>query len=557
MNSSDNRQIRALPPLLVVVYLFVTGFGLNHYPLVWVDEGWIAEVAAQAARGLPLGSPSHGTLYQYSDRLFWMPPLYFYELGGLFRVAGIDLLTGRWFNVFVGGLSTLALFFFLRRRTGSWAAWFAALFFACDTFVWKSHRTIRFESLLTLFGILLVIATTAALEREDDDRPTRGAWFAAGLAAGLLVNVHPNALVWLAAVFAMALVQRGRRLFRTGGAWLALTVAFLMALPYLLYLGTDSAHGFANVIGQNSYHLEHGAAEGWAPLREWRRWADFFVMPARLPALLAWAAIVWMAFRMVGRGGSAPDSRNMPDTDEATARRLAPYLAALGTYVTLLAFLPNKTLLYLGGAAPFVAILGALAWHGAGGRGVAGDAGAVRSAGADGVAAAPVGRGTLVVRAALVAGVLASLVVNAAILWRARDCWATEDLAAIRAVLQPDDRVAGTFVTWWATQPASAAEPPRPFHEFSRGATREAVAHFAPTVIVLGDRQWEQEVPTRFGPLDRELVAPGGPLDGREPALSLPGSCLGPVRVYAVRPVPPSRPVPPATGGDAGGAAGD
>jgi len=510
-----------MPILLLIVYLIVTGFSLNRYPLVWVDEGWIGEVAAQAARGLPLGSPSHGTLYRYEDRIFWMPPLYFYELGGVFRLAGVDLLVGRWFNVFIGGLSTLALFAFLRRRVAVGAALSAALFFAFDTFVWKTHRTIRFESLLTLFGVLLFISVIVALEREESARPASGAWVAAGLIAGLALNVHPNAILLITAMLVMATVRRGWSLFRRPGPWLALTVAFSLALPYLLYLWSDSVTGFANVIGQNSFHLDHGVTEGWAPLREWRRWSDFFVLPWRLPMLAAWLTLIGLALMRaaggwVARGTFAGSRPAVPAADDAAvgARHhlLVSALTVLGVFVTLLLFLPNKTLLYLASAAPFVAVLGAALWHGE----------------------AFVRWPRLLARLALTGGIIASLAVNAGLVWRHRDCHAAKDLERIRAAIAPEERVAGTFVTWWATQPRSATLPPRPFHEFSRGASLEAVQRFGATSILLGDRQWQQEVSTRFAPLNRELIGSGGPLIDTTPTLEMPESCLGPVRLYSL-----------------------
>lgn len=506
MNNIDKKLTSSLPILLLLVYVTVTGFGLDHYPLVWVDEGWIGEVAAQAARGLPLGSPSHGMTYHYADRLFWMPPLYFYELGGIFRIAGVDLVAGRWFNVFLGGLSTLALFGFLRRRVNVGAAVAASLFFAMDTFVWKTHRTIRFESMLTLFGILLFIAVIRALEREESEQSARGSWVAAGLIAGLTLNIHPNAILLLVAMLVLSIVRCGGSIFRRAGPWLAVAVAFGLSLPYLLYLWTDSSAGFANVIGQNSFHLDHGAAQGWAPLREWRRWADFFVSPWRLPVLSTWILLIALSFRQMA-GASKVEG------DRSARALLVSALTVLGVYVTLLMFLPNKTLLYLAPAVPFVAILGAVLWS---------------------EVVSP-GWPRRLARAALIMGVISSLAVNCGLLLKYRQCRVGPDLERIRAALAPDDRVAGTFVTWWATQPQSPALPPRPFHEFSRGASWNAVQDFGATAILIGDRQWRQEVPTRFGPLNQELFVDAGPLVGAAPILEMPGSCLGPVQLFSLR----------------------
>jgi hypothetical protein len=464
-----------------------------------VDEGWIAEVAAEASLGRPLGSPSHGELHRYADRLFWMPPLYFYELGGVFRMSGVDLVAGRAFNVVLGALATLALFLVLRRRAGAAPAFWAALFFASDTFVWKIHRTIRFESLLVLFGILLFAAVLRALERDEERAPSRGLWMAGGLLAGLAANVHPNGALLALAAAAVAFARRGPALLRTPGPWLGALTALLMVLPYVLYLLSDAATGFANVRGQNSFHLDHGGGALAAPLREWRRWSDWFDGAARLPHLVAWLLLI---------GG-------------AVARRRDPVLRStlvmVGALALGLAFLPNKTLLYVGLLVPFVATMGALTWNG----------------------------GSRLTRAALTGGVLAALVVNVALLARDADCRPADDFARIRAELRPGDRVAGTFVTWWAARDY-------PFLEFSRAATLERVAAFRPTVLLLGDRQWIPEAAGRFGPLETALFAPGGPLAGAAPVLELPSSCLGPVRLYRVDAWPAGAasgpPAPPPTG---------
>jgi 4-amino-4-deoxy-L-arabinose transferase-like glycosyltransferase len=500
MNYSTSVWFSRRGGLLFVLLLYAAATlpALTRYPAPWVDEGWIGEVAARIASGHAPGNPSHGTLHRFNDRIYWMPPLYFYLLGSWFSLTGVTLLAGRLFNVLAGALTVVLLHRHVNRRHGTVAALLSCGVFALDTFAWKAHRTIRFESVIALLAValftLLPERSSPASSRGEipgivppapgSSSPRMGSslrWLAVGLLAGLITNVHPLGALFAAAAAIEILRRHGVGILRTSAPYLAIAAFVAALLPYALYCYGDRSAGFANVIGQNSYHVDLGRGQGPVWFREWRRYAAFFPAPWRLPAAALGLAIVAIAWtrRREGYGG--------------------PAFTFLAVPLLGMAFLPNKTLLYLVPVLPFVGVLAGAVWA-TGGRAA---------------------------RAAVLLLVLSNTAVDAGLLWKNRSCDPVRSLAGIRSLLGPGDRVAGTFVTWWAAEP-------RVFHEFSRGATLEAVEAFHPDVIVIGDRQWEQEKVGRFGPLDRALHEKFAALGLHPTVISDP--CLGHVEVYRLGP---------------------
>lgn len=472
---------------VLVAYAFVTLPGLLHYPAVWVDEGWVAEVARQCALGYPLGNPSHTELYRYSDRVFWMPHLYFQLLGGWFSLFGVSLESGRCLSLLTGGATTLLLFALLTRGFGSAPALWGVAAFLTDTFVWKAHRTIRFEPTLLLVALLALAAALAALERESTGRRGTGHWIACGLALAALVNIHPNALLLGAAVAAFLIARQGPRLLARPGPWIALGCGVLGAVPFGLFVLSDRAADFVNVLGQNAFHFEGHGAAGPPLTREAARYASYFPFPARLPAALFWLGVVVVATTQARRQAA-----------------LRPPLAALGALVTGLAFLPNKSLLYLTAAIPACAALlaGLLARPAVPG-------------------APPSWKRLLIGAAALL--VLANVVVGAALLSRNTGTHPRRVFAAIAAALEPDDRVAGTFVTWWGAYNHA-------FRDFQRVRDLADLRAFAPTVVILGDRHWEEARTTvfaAFAPAVEAWLAASSP-----PPTVIEDPVLGRIRLY-------------------------
>lgn len=479
--------------VLGVLYLLVTIPGLLHYPGLWVDEGWIAEVARQFSRGLPLGNPSHSELYRYADRVFWMPPLYFVGLGGWFSLCGTSIESARLFSVLLGGLAMLLLHALLARSFGARPAFWSTLVWLSDTFVWKSHRTVRFEPALTLAALAAIAAGLTAIRREREGRDATWAWLGAGAAVAAMANIHPNAAILALSVGTLLLVQGGPRLLRSRGPWLAIGVALLGVVPFGLYLWSDRATDFANLLGQNSFHFAEHGHPGLPLWNEAARYASYFPGPARWPAALLWLVTIgWAA------------SRARAD------RALRAPLAALAVLVLGLALLPNKSLLYLTAALPVGAALLA---------GLMARAHPRRPRD-------PLGRGAEIVAVLLIA---ANLVVDAALWRRNAGTHPRRLLNAVAAELQPGDRVVGTFVSWWAIQD-------QPFREFQRIRNLADIEAFRPTVVIVGDRHWEQARSSVFrelAPAVEEWLAQSGatPRIFADPV-------LGRLRFYRVAPPP-------------------
>jgi hypothetical protein len=419
--------------LVLAFYFTATVSARSHYPWVWVDEGWLAEVGWTKAHAGVLGNPSHGNLYQYDARVYWMPPLYFLGLSGAYAIFSDPLEGGRNLSLLTGGLALLVLGWIGGRLVSpesgdrsqiAWLAWLT-LAFTLDPMLWKVHRSIRFEAMTGLF--LLAATGTAALARG------RLAWAGSAFFSALAALVHPTGMLALPASLGIWIARRPR----TSRPWLPLlgtgAVFFLVLLPYLLYLARDRAFGFANLLGQNAPHLSGPASHVpglW--IEEWKRYRNYFSWPRLLVPGVLWGVTLFLAIR-----------------------RRAPgwLLWTIAILVGGFACLPNKTELYLTLVAPFLYL--SAVWTGS------------RMGARKGVWAV----------ALIWLVMLASA--DAALLARNRDCryrsWAEPLSAAVPARAS----VAGTFVTWFAFHE-------HPYFEFHRQRAGD-LALARPELVVWGD----------------------------------------------------------------------
>ena len=474
-----------LPVFALLLYLTLTRFGWSSYPRVWVDEGWITEAAWTQARTGFLGTPSHGELYRYADRVYWMPPLYFLVQSGGIRMGLDPLFAGRWVSLFAGALGLLLVLVLgdrlLRERSGDisqdrlreremglWLLWLV-LAFTLDPVMWKVHRSVRFES-LTGLGILGAVAAAAAL-------PGFLAGLLAGAAAGLAALTHPTGALALPIALGILYLRPGATRRRKRITLLAALGAFaLLLLPFLIYVAQDRASGFANVLGQNTPHLAGRTAPLPAQwLGEWARYRSYFAWPALALPLLLWAGTLALAL-----------------WNRAPRWLWWPLAVLLGGF----ACLPNKTELYLTLAAPFVYLL------------------AVRT-------------GSRIRRRGViwaVAGVwLATLAAaDVVLLRRDRGCRYREWTAPIVAALPPNTSVAGTYVTWFPVRE-------HPYLEFHRRRAGD-LALAQPDYVLWGGHHLEDPI---FARLRREL----GPfLAGHADTLAVTSSaCYGTVTLVRPR----------------------
>ena len=360
MNTNDLKTLTlASKPIwitfcsLFVLYSAATFLGLESTPRVWIDEGWIAETGFTVASGGHLGSPSHGDRFQFSSKMYWNGPLASLVLGGVYSL-GLEPLMGGRALCGLFGLGTLLLLLLwtmelllskplrtqssLSGPTGYnggttnliLALLFVGIAFTLDPFLWKVHRTIRYESILGFW-------TVAAFYGAWRGRGSRGALIT-GLFAGLAVLTHPNGA--LTAAGAVGILWSHRNRFIPNLLWMSLALAAAL-VPWLVYLAADANHDYANLIGQNAPHFAERSSLAENLSSEWKRYRSYFQLPyLGLPLALWVLTLIW-----------------------AAAKR-APFavLFPIAVYLGGLALLPNKTELYLALAAPLIFV--AAAWAG-------------------------------------------------------------------------------------------------------------------------------------------------------------------------------------------------
>jgi hypothetical protein len=304
------------------------------------------------------------------------------------------------------------------------------LLFTLDPFLWKCHRTIRFEAFTGLWTVAAVFAAVFF--------PSKWRGAAVGLLGGIALLNHPNGVITFAAGAGLVLITEPTWSSRLRQAAIGAAVFLLTLSLWLVYLAEDRLHGFENLRGQNLPQFQEGAERAFylQPAREWMRYARYFALPYLFVPLA-----LWLVTFIVGVRKRAPVALLFP----------------LVVWVIGLACLHKKTEFYLTTIAPLVFLLAA--W----------------------VSLRVRLRWTLIVGAVWIGTLLGA---DLALLHRNRSCdhprWSSDITRAI-----PDGAsVAGSFLTWFPLRD-------HPYFDYTRrlaGDIYDARADY----VIWGDALWAE-----------------------------------------------------------------
>ena len=217
-----------------------------------------------------------------------------------FAAFGVGIVQGRIASVLVGALLLLAGYIFGKRFFSKRAGILISLFLWIETMIFISARTIRPEIYLAALQMFSLYFLFSALETGELKK-----YFYAGLFLGVALWTHPNAVLYLAAVVMIFIVEKRLLVVKSKEFW-TLTIGAIIAFsPYAIYVITVDAHnGFATWQSQLSRPPVEGAQWGWPAsslMGEWRRLVDYVQFPTRLPILLIYIFGIAIGIRSKNR----------------------------------------------------------------------------------------------------------------------------------------------------------------------------------------------------------------------------------------------------------------
>ena len=170
----------ALLKVWLIVCALAIGIHLGGPPLIDADEGRNAEVAREMAATNDYVLPRLNTL-PYLDK----PIVYFAAQAAVMEVLGPTELAAR-LPAYLFTMATAALlFWWARRRIGEEAAWVTSIAYLAMPLTVAFARIVIFDSALTLFIVLAIIAFYEAVETKNK-KWTIVAW--AAMALGVLTK---------------------------------------------------------------------------------------------------------------------------------------------------------------------------------------------------------------------------------------------------------------------------------------------------------------------------------------------------------------------------------
>ena len=214
---------------IITAFLLISTFKLDLR--VVMDEPWLSvpghTLITQGKLAIP---PFQGSAEGY-DRIMLVPPLQLLLLAGVFKLFGLGLIQGRLLSVFFGALTILGTYLLAKQLYDTRIALAAAVLLAADNYFFLASRSIRGEIFVAFF---LLLSVYALLNAQRKNRP--GFYLASGVALGLGVLSHQNAVLGLVALMLMFYLAEGFSMLIKRGLYIFFVGLILTMLPYFIFL---------------------------------------------------------------------------------------------------------------------------------------------------------------------------------------------------------------------------------------------------------------------------------------------------------------------------------
>lgn len=251
--------LTALTALALASFGFYAKALLLKYPPVWPDEALFADAALSLIhRGILGTEVLSGTMPRIGERTYWMPPLYYFYLGGVFYIWGAGVVSMR-LSSLAAALAVMALTcgVGLRSGLGRWLSLIPVCFLAVDTVFLRAALIGRMEMLTLAF--ILGALWLAMGSSDPEGYPGMKRSFFTGVASALATLTHPLGAVAPVAVMGVrTLIPAGSRSKTLSPipAGMLLPVA-----PWAIYILQDWRDFLAQFGGQvvrkATYHPAH------------------------------------------------------------------------------------------------------------------------------------------------------------------------------------------------------------------------------------------------------------------------------------------------------------
>jgi 4-amino-4-deoxy-L-arabinose transferase-like glycosyltransferase len=318
--------------------------------LPWFSGRWVEDESWYSNRGWTLLTEGRvrNSTFADTDPQFTVdasPPAMPVVLAASFKTFGVGVWQARLPSL-IAALGLVIVVYLLGSEIGGpWTGGWAAVFVACDNFLFLAARCTRPEAFVTFFSTLALLLYFWARRRESN-------WLSllSGIALGCSMNFHPNGLPAGLSLAVLMLLEFKGTFWRQPRLWAAVLGVVICALP-TVYVAMTNPEYASTMTG--TYGGAAGRSMASKVAGEMQRYAEFFGLvragkgiPYRVPMRAHLVLLLVAAFVIVYR-------RN---------RQLFWNLVILLVpLVPWWAFMVNKSPRYLVVAAPFLALAAAAA----------------------------------------------------------------------------------------------------------------------------------------------------------------------------------------------------
>jgi 4-amino-4-deoxy-L-arabinose transferase-like glycosyltransferase len=297
---SGSGRSRLVLVVCAVVVLIGLAYDLGGYPLLEPDEGRNAEVAREMAAQNSYVLPRLNGL-PYLDK----PVVYFAASALVMEVLGPTEFAARLPSLIFTLLTVAVVVWFARELFGSAGAWTAGIAFAASPFTLAYARTVIFDSALTLWITLALVAFYLAADRRSAGvAGGRGEWWSAVAWAAIGLGVLTKGPVALAVPLLVAIPYCGwRRRWRAILDPVGILLFVAIVLPWLLAVSNQVPDFLRYVLVVETAHRLATDALG-------RNGPWWYFLPILLGAGLPWTVVALSGLRPRHlREGNAIDHR--------------------------------------------------------------------------------------------------------------------------------------------------------------------------------------------------------------------------------------------------------